>query len=259
MNKKAKAKEKRGKTALVAGGLAALTALGLTVGSLFDSPSDLLQDDPATVLVSVQPDAAPDGGDGGDGDAETLDESERKRRGGVKATLREQILSVPLALRLLVVLPLWLLGSGVSIFATALWTAASPFLEQLLGSLLLLAALFGAFLLAAKAIFPDLPLKKLLRPRTVAWLLLGGLTLSVTDQALLALVEGYARTRAWVVGGGFLVLLAVGVVGFSLREQKRRMLAVTAPTEDVPEEPNVVVFDAPGGSFAIRRDRGKKH
>ena len=125
MNKKAKAKEKRGKTALVAGGLAALTALGLTVGSLFDSPSDLLQDDPATVLVSVQPDAAPDGGDGGDGDAETLDESERKRRGGVKATLREQILSVPLALRLLVVLPLWLLGSGVSIFATALWTAVS--------------------------------------------------------------------------------------------------------------------------------------
>ena len=38
MNKKAKAKEKHGKTALVAGGLAALTALGLTVGSLFDSP-----------------------------------------------------------------------------------------------------------------------------------------------------------------------------------------------------------------------------
>ena len=249
---------RHGRRLLLAGGVAAITALAVTIGGLFQSPEELLQEESQDPPLVETMDAGTDGGCDEAQDTD-CDEDEARRRGGVRALVRARILALPMAVRLLVVLPLWLLGSGLSIFASALWTAASPLLGGLLNSLLLLAALFGAFLLAVKAIFPDLPLKKILNRRTVPWLLLGGLALSVADRLLLSYVEGYGPVRNLAFAGGFLLLLASAVLSFARREQKRRCAEAreeTAP--EAPEQDELVVFDAPGGPIAIRRDcKGK--
>ena len=130
----------------------------------------------------------------------------------------------------------------------------------MLNSLLLLAALFGAFLLAVKAVFPDLPLKKILNRRTVPWLLLGGLALSVADRVLLSQLEGYGPIRNLAFAGGFLLLLAAAVLSFVRKEQRRRRAAPPPEAEaEAPARDELVVFDAPGGPIAIRRDcKGKQ-
>lgn len=248
-----------GKRLLLAGGVAAITMLAVTIGGLFQSPEELLQTETqdAPLVAEKQDAGADDGCD--EGTEADCNETKKSRRGGFRSALRERILALPMAVRLLAILPLWLLGSGLSIFASALWMAASPLLGGVLNSLLLLAALFGAFLLAVKAVFPDLPLKKILNRRTVPWLLLGGLALSVADRVLLSQVQGYGAVRNVVFAGGFLLLLAAAALSFVRREQKRRRCAEVLPEPEAGEEDELVVFDAPGGSFAIRRDcKGKK-
>lgn len=246
---------RHGRRLLLAGGVAAITALALTVGGLFQSPEELLQEETQNPPPVEELDPGTDDGCDADADDADCDETEKRRRGGVRAALRDRILALPMAVRLLAILPLWLLGSGLTIFASALWTAVSPFLGGVLNSLLLLAALFGAFLLAVKAVFPDLPLKKILNRRTVPWLLLGGLALSVADRVLLSQLEGYGPIRNLAFAGGFLLLLAAAVLSFVRKEQRRRRAAPPPEAEaEAPARDELVVFDAPGGPIAIRRD-----
>lgn len=251
---------RHGRRLLLAGGVAAITALALTVGGLFQSPEELLQEETQNPPLVDELDPGTDDGCDADADDADGDEIEKRRRGGLRSALRARILALPMAVRLLAILPLWLLGSGLTIFASALWTAASPLLGGVLNSLLLLAVLFGAFLLAVKAVFPDLPLKKILNRRTIPWLLLGGLALSVADRVLLWQMEGYGPIRNWALSGGFLLLLVVAVVSFVRREQKRRCAAAQAGAEaEATARDELVVFDAPGGPIAIRRDcKGKR-
>ena len=251
---------RHGRRLLLAGGVAAITALALTVGGLFQSPEELLQEETQNPPLVEELDPGTDDGCDADADDADCDETEKRRRGGVRAALRDRILALPMAVRLLAILPLWLLGSGLTIFASALWTAVSPLLGGVLNSLLLLAALFGAFLLAVKAVFPDLPLKKILNRRTVPWLLLGGLALSVADRVLLSQLEGYGPVRNLAFAGGFLLLLAAAVLSFVRKEQRRRRAAPPPEAEaEAPARDELVVFDAPGGPIAIRRDcKGKQ-
>ena len=251
---------RHGRRLLLAGGVAAITALALTVGGLFQSPEELLQEETQNPPLGEELDPGTDDGCDADADDADCDETEKRRRGGVRAALRDRILALPMAVRLLAILPLWLLGSGLTIFASALWTAVSPLLGGVLNSLLLLAALFGAFLLAVKAVFPDLPLKKILNRRTVPWLLLGGLALSVADRVLLSQLEGYGPIRNLAFAGGFLLLLAAAVLSFVRKEQRCRRAAPPPEAEaEAPARDELVVFDAPGGPIAIRRDcKGKQ-
>ena len=235
------------KQTLIASGVALLTAASLVVGGLFQSPADLLRDeDQPIVAVCDEADPDLDGGDGDPGEPE----EEKQRRGGARRTLRERVLAAPLALRLLVVLPLWLVGSALSLALGGLWTGLSPALGHVLGSLLLIAALFAAFLLGAKAIFPDLPIKKILNRRTVPRLLLLGTVLSVADRVLLLTVEGYASIRQLAVSLAFLAALAAAVLGFARRERRRRIQTAPAAPET---EPGDLIVELPEGSFSLRR------
>ena len=165
---------------------------------------------------------------------------------------------MPVAVRMLVVLPLWLAGSGLTLLGTALWSGVSPILSHILNSLLLILALFAAFVLAAKAIFPDLPLKKILNRRTIPRLLLLGVILSIADRLLLAFVAEYASVRNIAVLIAFLLALFAAVLAFALRELNRgRRAAEKAQAQQSPKperDTEDLVIDIPGSSVTIRRD-----
>lgn len=240
---------RKAKKAAAVSAVTLLTAASVMTGSLFDSPEALLRDDGAAIPVcgTVTP------ADGAkDGDAGVEDgESEEMRRRGVRAALRQRILRLPLAVRLLIVLPIWALGGAILAVLGALWPLLSPVLGKLAGFALAAALLAGAFLSAAKAVFPDLPLKKLLSRHSLAVLLLGAAGLMIADAVLPAVWDGYARAREIVLSVSVFLALACVTVPFALREQKRRLAAPPKAAAKRGNHPEKLVFTDGVGTFTI--------
>ena len=177
------------KKTAAAAALAAAAAAGMVTGALFDSPADLLAEPGA--VVEIQAD---------DDDAGAPDDEERQRTPVQR--LRQWVLSLPSAVRMLVGVPLWCLGWVLLTGLSTLWIGASPLLAHVAGWLCLAVILLAVFALTVKAAFPDIPFRRILRPRNVLFLLLTTLVLAAADLALPTVWQGYdARTQlVWRVG-----------------------------------------------------------
>jgi len=245
-----KEKQNRGgklKKSAAVSAVALLTAASVTAGSLFSTPAALLTDDGASTAYTVSVD--PDGLDDDDAGAEQDENGQTKKRGGVRAILRERILRLPLLVRLLVVLPLWGVGSVLIAAASSAWPLIAPVLGKLAGWALLLALLALAFLAAVKTAFPDLPLKKLCSRRNLAALLLGASALGAADAVCAAAVEDYGQIRNVALSVGFLAALLCVTLSFALREQKRRL---AAPGSEPPKKPAALIFTDGAESYTVR-------
>lgn len=184
----------RKKTAAAAA-LAAAAAAGMVTGALFDSPADLLEE--PGVVVETQAD--------GD-DAGAPDDGERQKTPAQR--LRQWILALPSAVRMLVGVPLWCMGWVLLTGLSTLWMGAGPVMAHVVGWLCLAAILLAVFTLTVKAAVPEIPFRKVLRLRNVLFLLLTTLVLAAADLALPTVWEGYgviART-VWRVGASCLLL-----------------------------------------------------
>ena len=243
-------KEQKTRRRLLASAAALVTAAGLVTGRTFSSAQDLLhgQED-AAPPPAVEDTLLPDDGDDGLPDDET---DGRGRRRSLTAVLRERILRLPVALRLTAVLPLWLLGQFVLGWADILWGAASPLLYRFGGFALLLLVLFVAFLLAAKAAFPNLPLKKILNRKSFAVLLLGAAVLGAADLAFRLAFPEADTARRLVSAAGTLVTLGIAVLPLVRKERRERQ----EKGEMGPEtEPAPLTFIDSAGEFTLRTGR----
>ena len=168
---------------------------------------------------------------------EEEEDDEESAPAGARARLRQKILQLPLIVRLLVILPLWAVGWLLLTGLTALWSLAlSPVLGKALAWLLLLAALAGAFVLAAKTVFPDLPLKKILNRRSLLGLVIGAVLLGIADCVLPLFWDGYGRIEAIARLVGIGLVFGTVTVSFALREQKRRRSLPPESSEDAEIE-----------------------
>lgn len=208
-------KKKNWKKKTAVGMVAAATSASVLVGGAFDSPADLLapdgdgDDDSPTPIVETltaqMPDAADDGGDGDDGEG---DEEERRAR---FPAARRWIQSLPLGVRALVGVPLWCLGwaltSALGLLAQA---AVTPLGGKILAWVLAAGAALLVFALAAKALFPNTPLKKLLRPRNLLLVAGGMALLGAADTLLTVFWKDYPPIGQAVrlLGGAALIALA---------------------------------------------------
>jgi hypothetical protein len=222
-----------GKAAATA--VAAVTAAGVLVGGTFSSPDDILDDGPGPLVQTLGTDmpAADDGGSAGDEDEGEAGEERRSLRGGVRSLVR----SAPTGVRALVFVPLWALGTGVIALASTLWTAVlSPVASTLLGWILIAAMAIGVFALAAKTVFPDLPLKKILNRHSILTIVLFCFGFGLIDAILPVFWDQYATVSKLLKVFGSLI--AVGVpLGFFISRRKRRQLAQLEgePVEIAPE------------------------
>ncbi len=250
--------KKRNVTAVAATVAAVATAAGVTVASTFDTPAQLLpeamsgppawSDRITTQAEEVAPAAEDD---------EEEDE-EKKKKAGLKAGLQQGMLSLPLPVRLLLLLPLWLLGSGLLYLGGLGLQLLGPTAGKLLGFLLTAALLAALFFLGVKLAFPDLPLKKILNKKTLPVLGLAAVGIFLLDLILAAVWEDYDRYRAlWQI----LVLLlpaaalSLGFIRRRLRHQRAAELAAPEP-EPVPDEPETLTFIDQGGTFTIQVPKG---
>ena len=222
-----------GKAAATA--VAAVTAAGVLVGGAFSSPDDVLDDGPGPLVQTLGTDmpAADDGGGAAEEDSGETGETKRSLRGGVRSLVR----AAPAGVRAVVFVPLWALGSGVIALASTLWTAVlSPVASALLGWLLIAAMAVGVFALAAKTVFPDLPLKKILNRHSILTIVLLCFGFGMLDAVLPVFWDRYATVSKLLKIFGSLI--AVGVpLGFFVSRRKRRELAQLEgePVEPAPE------------------------
>ena len=225
-------KKKNGRAAATA--VAAVTAAGVLIGGAFSSPDELLDDGPDAIVqtLAMGAPAESDGGPGGDGGEE---EDERGR--GLSGTVHRLVRAAPLGVRVCVGLPLWALGTLMIALASSLWSAVlSPLAATVLGWLgvALLAALI--FALAAKTLFPELPLKKILNRRSLLTILLLSLAFGVLDALLPFFWEDYKALSQVLKLAGSLICTGVPVAFFA-RRHLRRLAEAAAAAE--PEEPDM--------------------
>lgn len=237
-------KDRGKKKRAAAAAVAVVTSASMVAGGIFQSPADLLEAQDILPQAVYTDDDDPDSGDGGDEDSgdKGSELEEEEEQSGRRAALRQRILQLPYAVRLLVVLPLWVLGWLLLTGLSALWGAVlSPVLGKALAWLLLIGALLGAFLLAGKTLFPDLPVKKILNKRSVLGLIIGSVLLGAADIAVSLFLTEYTRIENVVRAVGVLLVLGTVTGLFARREiRRRRELAAAAAEEAEEAQPEAV-------------------
>lgn len=177
------------KKAAVMAAVTTAAAAGMVTGALFETPADLLgAPEPGAVVECTADD---------DGDA-----VEETRRTTPASRLRNWILGLPMAVRALVGVPLWTLGWVLLNALAVFWSGAAPVLGRVVSWLCLSLVLLAVFAATVKAAIPHLPLKTILRPRNIVFILVVGLVLGVADMALPSVWRSYdaASQLVWRVG-----------------------------------------------------------
>ena len=212
----------------VAGGAAA-AGIGVSVllAGLFGSPEELTQKNtesinrqektPVVMMMDMDLDEEDTDEDGEGEDNQTEEET------GIFARVKKKILQLPAAVRALVGVPLWAVGWVIIHIASLAWEAVlGPVLGIILKWVLGALALLAVFAVAMKCAFPNLPLRKILRPKNILFILLGTVILGVADRVIPLFWNGYSGFRFVIMlAGGFVVLAAVGIP-FIIKQLKKQ-------------------------------------
>lgn len=208
--------DKKRKAAAAAAVATIIGASSTAIEANFNDPADLLQS------TNVEPKVQHiEMGDDQDSDAAQNDEDKKGAKTG-KLTFRDFILGFPLTVRVLFVLPQWFIGSGIVFLGGLLFSGMSPVLRGILSFVLLALVIAGAFTLTAKAMFPDLPLGKILNRHSIKWILIAAVAVYAADLVLGIFGAGYAHFKTVITGA--MTLLAMGgiAVWFARKEKRRR-------------------------------------
>lgn len=217
--------------------VAVAAAAGMLVSSAFSSPADLLQDDddaaltpPAAVVEYVSSDTGPDDDDA----SATEEESEEKL--SLRGKIRRRILRMPQAVRAIIGVPLWGIGWGITSLLSLLWSAVlSPVFAVVLKWVVAAALLLLVVALTLKAVFPDIPLKKLINKKNFLTVFIGMGVLGGLDTVLCHLIpdKGYISLAVKIIGS--LGIMAAAVVPAIISENKRRKDECAEAPEEKPD------------------------
>ncbi len=219
--------------------VAAMTAAGMLVGGSFSSPSELLDDQRGAVVQTLDLTAQPADDGGGTGDSGSEEESapEEEKR-GLYAAARRRMLQAPRGVRAVIGVPLWALGTALITLLSALWsTVLSPLAVTVLNwlGIALLAALL--FTLAVKAVFPDMPLKRILNRRTLTGIGVLCLLFGIADAALPFFWEDYRMASQLLRVAGSLLCTGVPLALYLRRRLRRKPEEITAEPVETPAAP----------------------
>lgn len=156
--------KKAGKRAAqTAGG--ALLAVSLFFGGLFASPKEITDPENAAggaaIVQTVDMPSASD-------DLTAANEAVPERKRTLRERIAERITRLPLAVRVLFVLPAWAVGFAILWAFSLLGSLMGvPILGAFLKWLIGAAVVLGLILLAQKLVFPNIPLKELLSEKNL--------------------------------------------------------------------------------------------
>ena len=228
---------------------ATIAASGAAVDASFDDPADLLQQDmntqPQIQYVDLE----------NDQDTGAATDEEKQKDSSVKnGPVKEWILHLPLAVRAVFVLPMWFIGHLTIMAGNFLFAGLSPLLQYLCSFLLIALVIGAAFTATAKAMFPDLPIGKILNRHSIKWILIAAAGVWLADLLLGIFWTGYAHFKSILLGVFTLFSIGSVVIWFARREHRRRA-SLCAETEAPEEEPEELEYTSLGHTFTIRPNR----
>lgn len=174
------------KKTLVKGTTTALLALSIITGLAFSGPAEINEDQAATQLnpapVVMDIDDYMNTGVDDDDDAD----EQKGTRPSAMARFKQAVLSLPSAVKLLIVTPLWALGTGIMTAVSFLWNVifASPLGAFIASFAVGFAVLIGLFAVTTKVLFPWIPLRKILSKKSILALGITALALAGADAAM---------------------------------------------------------------------------
>ena len=203
-------------------GAAGLAAFSLMIGSTFSSPAEVMNKanpDPERPAVIVEIQAEPDDV------LEEIPEEEDEKKRTFRDMFRNFILKLPVAVRLLLILPLWVIGYAAIAALTALFEPViAPILSVILKWVLIGGLLAAAFFLLKKAIAPDTPIREIFSKRNLVMIGIAAAVFGTADFFLKEYVEHYSFWRNIACGAAGAVLLAV----FAARQLRKGKAAKPA-------------------------------
>ncbi len=205
-------KKKSGKK--IALGIAAgVASLSVLVGSVFDSSMDLLEEtsqDPKAVTETVK-----------DLSKDSLQKKGLEQK--ARAYVRNVIYKIPVKVRAVLFLPLWLLGNMVLIAAEVLYkTLLAPIGSLILGFALQTLLLLGIVGICIKILFPDLPWSKIFNKKLILLVIAGSVFMSVCDFVMPMIWEKYTMYRRFsklIIG---LIIILIILRPFIKKKLKNR-------------------------------------
>lgn len=233
------------KKAAAAAVASVIAASGTAVEASIDDPADLMQQtgtDPKVEYVGTDADQSDD---------DTKKESIKEKRTAREA-FGDWLLGLPLGVRILFVLPQWIIGTLIVGAGQVLFTALSPFASWILSFLLITLVIGAAFLVTAKAMFPDLPIGKILNRHSIKWILVASVIAFGVDLALGFLWTGYTRYKMIFIAGIILLSLISLVIWFDRRERRRRRAEAEKQAQLEEKEPEELVYSSLGQTFTIK-------
>lgn len=208
---------KKGILKKVAKGAAGVVVLAsLLTGATFNDAAEInseqeaLNYKPAPIVMDVSEYVNTPVEDDDDGDAE----EQKGSKLSPAARFRQAILQLPQSVRLLIITPLWALGTAIMTAISFLWNIlfASPLAAFIASFAFGFAILTGLFTATAKILFPDIPLNKILCKKNVLILGCLALLLSGIDAVAPLYWNKYPLAAALVklvLGGSVIGVLSV--------------------------------------------------
>ena len=199
-------------------GLATLSVItGVGVHSTFDSPSEILMSDvkePTPIVREFEPEKPQQ-----QEAAIPQPSAQETEQSGFKAWL----MRLPIAVRGAVVVPLYAIGAVIThILGLFFGGVMAPVLASILKWVVLTAAILGVVAVVLKLIFPNLPLKKLLRPKNILYVFIGVAVIQILDKTLpLAFpnYESFANALKYTLGLCVAIIAIVPIATSKLRQR----------------------------------------
>ena len=220
------AKENK-KGAAAAGLIAATLLAGLTASTVFDSPAEIIKPEdihptPITDVVSMSEALE---------NAETA-EKHKARKKSVRQAVKEKVSEWPAAVRIGVVLPLYAIGAVLSKLLGAVFTTVmAPVLAFILKWVVVALVIFLASAFVLKAIFPDIPLSKLLTLRNFLYTLIGVAVIALLDKCFPLIFSDYrkwADAIKFTLGAVLIISITVPAATAIIKHRRDRQMALEA-------------------------------
>lgn len=217
---------------IVASAVAAVTTVSVLLGGSFDSPTDLLSgsNTPADIVISDTLDIQ---------DVDEINEEgvlpgEEKKK-GFRARVRAAVKRLPLAVRAGLGVPLWFVGWLLLGALGFLWEPLlSPLMSAMLNAVCVAAVLAATLVCTVKAVFPDMPVKKILNRKSLFTVFFGALAFGAAGAVMQIFVPEADRLSDIAEGLIMLSALSFAAVPLLKSEAKRRR----EENEDKPLSPD---------------------
>ena len=168
---------------VVKGTTTVLLVASLLTGLAFSGPAEINEDQVSSQLrqapIVMEIDDYMNTSVDDDDDAD----EQKNAKVGVVQKFKQAVLNLPASVRLLIITPLWAIGTAIMTAVSFLWNVifSSPLGAFIASFAIGYAVLVGLFAVTAKMLFPNVPLKKILNKRNVLILGIAAVLLSFID------------------------------------------------------------------------------